>query len=40
MVFIMGLMHMETLAPQLIGNEEWADVVAGCIALLLRAPAP
>jgi AcrR family transcriptional regulator len=40
MVFIMGLMHMETLAPQLIGSEEWADVVAGCIALLLRAPAP
>lgn len=40
MVFIMGLMHMETLAPQLVGNAEWADVVANCIALLLRARGP
>lgn len=40
MVFIMGLMHMETLVPQLVGSEEWADVVARCIALLLRAPGP
>jgi hypothetical protein len=40
MVFIMGLMHMETLVPQLTGDEEWADVVASCIALLLRAPGP
>ncbi|MBV9116974.1 MAG: TetR/AcrR family transcriptional regulator [Acetobacteraceae bacterium] len=36
MVFIMGLMHMETLVPQLVDNKEWADVVAGCIALMLR----
>jgi hypothetical protein len=36
-VFIMGLMHMETLVPQLVGNEEWADVVASRIALLLGA---
>ena len=35
MVFIMGLMHMETLVPQLVGNEEWTDVVASRIALLL-----
>jgi AcrR family transcriptional regulator len=40
MVFIMGLMHMETLVPQWVGNEEWADVVATCVALLLRAPGP
>lgn len=40
MVFIMGLMHMETLVPQLVGKDEWADVVARCIALLLRAPGP
>ncbi|MGB6486566.1 MAG: helix-turn-helix domain-containing protein [Steroidobacteraceae bacterium] len=40
MVFIMGLMHMETLVPQLVGSEEWADVVARCITLLLRAPGP
>jgi AcrR family transcriptional regulator len=37
MVFIMGLMHMETLVPQLVGNEEWPDVVASRIALLLGA---
>jgi AcrR family transcriptional regulator len=37
MVFIMGLMHMETLLPQLVGNEEWADLVASRIALLLSA---
>lgn len=37
MVFIMGLMHMETLVPQLVGNEEWTEVVAGRIALLLGA---
>ena len=37
MVFVMGLMHMETLLPQLVGNEEWADLVASRIALLLSA---
>ncbi len=37
MVFIMGLMHMETLVPQLVGNETWAEVVAGRVALLLGA---
>jgi len=37
MVFIMGLMHMETLVPQLVGNEEWADLVASRIDLLLGA---
>jgi AcrR family transcriptional regulator len=37
MVFIMGLMHMETLVPHLIGSEEWADLVASRIALLLGA---
>jgi AcrR family transcriptional regulator len=35
MVFIMGLMHMETLVPQLVGNEAWADLVASRIALLM-----
>jgi len=33
----MGLMHMETLVPRLVGNEEWADLVAGRIDLLLGA---
>jgi AcrR family transcriptional regulator len=37
MVFIMGLMHMETLVPRLVGNEAWADLVASRIALLLGA---
>ena len=37
MVFIMGLMHMETLVPQLVGDEEWADLVASRIDLLLGA---
>jgi AcrR family transcriptional regulator len=37
MVFIMGLMHMETLVPQLVGKEEWTDLVASRIALLLGA---
>jgi hypothetical protein len=37
MVFIMGLMHMETLVPQLVGDEEWADLVASRIALLMGA---
>ena len=40
MVFIMGLMHMETLVPQLVGNDEWADLVASSIALLLGARPP
>jgi len=33
----MGLMHMETLVPQLVGDEEWTDLVASRIALLLGA---
>jgi hypothetical protein len=33
----MGLMHMETLVPRLVGNEAWADLVASRIALLLGA---
>jgi AcrR family transcriptional regulator len=37
MVFIMGLMHMDTLVPQLVGNEEWTDLVASRIAVLLGA---
>lgn len=35
MVFIMGLMHMDTLVPQLVGNKEWTEVVTSRIALLL-----
>jgi AcrR family transcriptional regulator len=37
MVFIMGLMHMETLVPHLVGKADWADLVASRIALLLGA---
>jgi len=34
-VFAMGLTHMETLAPHLIGNPEWREFVVGRIAAIL-----
>jgi AcrR family transcriptional regulator len=37
MVFILGLMHMETLAPQLIGDATWRDFVKGRMEALLDA---
>ena len=37
MVFILGLMHMETLAPQLIGDRKWHDFVEGRMNALLGA---
>ena len=37
-VFIMGLMHMETLAPQRVGDAEWRAFVADRVALLMGAP--
>jgi AcrR family transcriptional regulator len=33
--FILGLMHMETLAPHLIGNPAWRDFVSGRMSALL-----
>ena len=35
MVFIMGQMHLETLAPQLVGDPDWQSFVAGRVAALL-----
>ncbi len=35
LVFIVGLMHMETLAPRLIGNDAWRDFVRTRMGALL-----
>jgi hypothetical protein len=35
MVFIMGLMHMETLLPHLVGDPEWYDFVEKRVHALL-----
>jgi AcrR family transcriptional regulator len=36
MAFILGLMHLDTLAPQLIGDARWRDFVTGRVKALLR----
>jgi AcrR family transcriptional regulator len=38
LVFIMGLMHLETLAPLLVGDPRWRDFVQGRTSALLGAP--
>jgi AcrR family transcriptional regulator len=38
LVFIMGLMHLETLAPQLVGDQRWRDFVQGRTTALLGTP--
>lgn len=38
MVFIMGLMHMETLLPQLVGDAKWHDFVQDRAAALIGLP--
>jgi AcrR family transcriptional regulator len=35
MVFVLGLMHMETVAPRRVGDAAWQDFVAGRVAALL-----
>jgi AcrR family transcriptional regulator len=35
MTFIMGLMHMETLTPQLVGEPAWRDFVRGRVAAMV-----
>ncbi|HEY1940782.1 MAG TPA: helix-turn-helix domain-containing protein [Roseiarcus sp.] len=35
MTFIMGLMHMETLLPKLVGDSRWHDFVEGRVAALI-----
>jgi AcrR family transcriptional regulator len=37
MAFIMGLMHMETLLPKLVGDAKWHDFVEGRVAALVGA---
>jgi AcrR family transcriptional regulator len=37
MVFVMGLMHMETLLPSQIGDPKWHDFVADRIGVLIGA---
>ena len=34
-VFIMGLTHMDTLMPQLVGDPEWHEFVSGRVAALI-----
>jgi AcrR family transcriptional regulator len=40
MVFFMGLHHMDTLHPHLVGDPAWRDFVAAHVATLLGLPAP
>jgi AcrR family transcriptional regulator len=40
MVFLMGLNHMDTLHPQLVGDRAWREFVAAHVALLLRLHTP
>jgi hypothetical protein len=38
MVFVMGLMHMETLLPHLLGDAKWHDFVQDRAAALMGMP--
>jgi hypothetical protein len=40
MVFLMGLHHMDTLHPQLVGDRAWREFVASHVAALLGLKAP
>jgi hypothetical protein len=40
MVFLMGLNHMETLHPQLMGDRAWREFVASHVAMLLGLNMP
>lgn len=39
-VFLMGLNHMDTLHPQLVGDRAWREFVAAHVAMLLSLNAP
>ncbi len=39
LVFIMGLMHMETLVPQFVGDTRWRDFVRNRVAALVGVAA-
>ena len=38
MVFVMELMHIETLLPHLVGDAKWHDFVPGRAAALIGMP--
>ena len=38
MVFVMGLMHMETLLPQLVGDTKWQEFIQDRVAVLMGMP--
>jgi AcrR family transcriptional regulator len=40
LVFIMGLMHMETLVPQFVGDPRWHDFVQDRVATLIGVREP
>lgn len=37
LVFIMGLMHLETLAPRFVGDARWREFVRSRVAALVGA---
>lgn len=39
-VFLMGLNHMDTLHPDLVGDPAWRDFVAAHVTMLLGLPGP
>jgi hypothetical protein len=39
MTFIMGLMHMETMTPQLVGDAAWRDLVRDRVAAMVAGTA-
>jgi hypothetical protein len=38
MTLIMGLMHAETLTPQLVGEAAWRDCIIASVERLLAPP--
>jgi hypothetical protein len=38
MVFTVGLMHMETIVPKLVGDPKWQDFVRDRVATMLGVP--
>jgi len=37
---VMGLMHLETLDPKLVGDRDWAAFVQAQVAALIGLPRP
>lgn len=38
LTFVMGLMHLETLTPNLVGDPKWRDFVRERVAAMIRTP--